>query len=335
MVSAPGGTLFPTMVMGSLPRPQRIRDLSRTGTRDTSADAVARRRRALGYPDAGVGRVGLPLRWRVASYVLCYGFHRGGGRVRAGPGSEGRRPRFRRPLRSVRPRRRFQHQSKKTHRGRRSGVPEDHKSSSIIVALPSPYTLGWRMWSAEHSTSAFPTREDFMEAIIPIVRREIQKLARLGVDAIQLDNPWPQVVVDPHYRRSSAPPPSSLASTQEGIAEDLDREAALCVKCVNGATEGIEDVFPSVHVCHTRGHTTWASDDVIIGVLGQMKVQRGSCWSSRRRTQASQARSETFQRTSSWGSGLYTPPTGTSNHRWRWPAWWSGPWSSCPRSGSP
>ena len=27
MVRAPGGTLFPTMVMGSLPRPQRIRDL--------------------------------------------------------------------------------------------------------------------------------------------------------------------------------------------------------------------------------------------------------------------------------------------------------------------
>ena len=124
-----------------------------------------------------------------------YGFHRGGGRVRAEPGSEGRRP-----LRSVRPRRRFQRQSKKTHRGRRSGVPEDRKSSSIIVALPSPYTLGWRMWSAVHSTSAFPTREDFMEAIIPIVRREIQELARLGVDAIQLDNPWPQVVVDPHYR---------------------------------------------------------------------------------------------------------------------------------------
>ena len=41
MVSAPGGTLFPTMVVGSLPRPQWLRDLieDRNAGRISSADA--------------------------------------------------------------------------------------------------------------------------------------------------------------------------------------------------------------------------------------------------------------------------------------------------------
>ena len=211
MVSAPGGTLFPTMVMGSLPRPQRIRDLSRTGTRDTSAVRTRSGCSTTPCPwlsgcRSGPGWTSSPMASGVVRPMLRFSPRRWTGSSRTwfrGPAPAF--PSGSPPLRSVRPRRRFQHQSKKTHRGRRSGVPEDHKSSSIIVALPSPYTLGWRMWSAEHSTSAFPTRDDFMEAIIPIVHREIQKLARLGVDAIQLDNPWPQVVVDPHYRRSSPP----------------------------------------------------------------------------------------------------------------------------------
>ena len=140
----------------------------------------------------------------------------------------------------------------------------DHTSAKTIVAIPSPYTIGRRMWSADHSTSAYPTREEFMDACIPIVRREIQALARMGVDAIQLDDPWFTLLVDPAYRQ------------REGI-DDIDREIELCVKCVNGATEGIDDVFLTVHLCHAhfnRRHSTRGSYEVIIGALGRINVQR-------------------------------------------------------------
>jgi 5-methyltetrahydropteroyltriglutamate--homocysteine methyltransferase len=120
------------------------------------------------------------------------------------------------------------------------------------------------MWSPDHSTSAYPSREEFMEACIPIVRREIQELARLGVDAIQLDDPWLALLVDPEYRQ------------REAIV-DVDREIELCVRCVNGATEGLGDVFITVHMCHAhfnRHHSTRGPYDLIIRALGDMNVQR-------------------------------------------------------------
>lgn len=31
---------------------------------------------------------------------------------------------------------------------------------------------------------------------------------------------------------------------------DIDHEIETCLACVNGATEGLDDVFVSVHLCH-------------------------------------------------------------------------------------
>ena len=133
-----------------------------------------------------------------------------------------------------------------------------------IVALPSPYTIGCRMWSAEHSADVYPTREDFMQECIPIIRAEIQGLVDIGVDAIQLDDPWLALLVDPTYR------------AKEGIT-DIQREIDLCVECVNGVTDGLADVFVSLHLCHAhfdRRHGTKGAYDPIIGALGRMNVKR-------------------------------------------------------------
>ena len=140
----------------------------------------------------------------------------------------------------------------------------DHTEGKTLVAVPSPYTIGRRMWVEEHSRSAYATREEFMEACIPIVRREIEALASLGVDAIQLDDPWLALLVDPEYRE------------REGVT-DIEHEIEMCVRCVNGATEGIKDVFVSVHLCHAhfnRRHSTRGPYNLIIGALGRMNVQR-------------------------------------------------------------
>lgn len=78
----------------------------------------------------------------------------------------------------------------------------DHTDRKTIAAVPSPYTVGRRMWAREYSTAAYPTREEFMDACIPIIRKEILGLAGLGVDAVQLDDPWLALLVDPSYRES-------------------------------------------------------------------------------------------------------------------------------------
>ena len=139
-----------------------------------------------------------------------------------------------------------------------------HTSARTIVAIPSPYTIGRRMWSQEHSAHAYPTPEDLMDACIPIVREEIQRLIDLGIDSVQLDDPWLALLVDPSYRE------------REGIT-DVDREVDLSVRCVNEATEGVGGVRLSVHLCHAhfdRRHSTKGPYDLVMDGLAKMNVDR-------------------------------------------------------------
>ena len=133
-----------------------------------------------------------------------------------------------------------------------------------LTAVPSPYTVARRMWSPEHSTPAYATREDFMEACIPIINGELKRLTSLGVDAIQLDDPWLALLVDPEYRE------------RVGI-DDVDHEIDMAVQGVNGAVEGVEHPLISVHLCHAhanRQHSTRGPYDLVIGALGGMNVRR-------------------------------------------------------------
>ena len=139
-----------------------------------------------------------------------------------------------------------------------------HTDRRILAAVPSAYTLGRRMWDPRHSTRAYPTREAFMRACIPFLRREIRGLIAIGVDAIQLDDPWLALLVDPDYRE------------REGIA-DIQQEISLCVECFNATVGGFEDVFTSVHLCHAhfnRAHSTRGPYHLIMEGLGKMKVDR-------------------------------------------------------------
>lgn len=139
-----------------------------------------------------------------------------------------------------------------------------HAKSRTMVAIPSPYTIARRMWVQEHSHSAYSTRWEFMEACIPIVRDEIIALSNCGIDVVQLDDPWLALLVDPEYRRV------------QGIS-DIDREIEMSVKSINRSVEGVDDISVSVHMCHAhfnREHMTKGPYDLIIGALSDMKVDR-------------------------------------------------------------
>ena len=57
----------------------------------------------------------------------------------------------------------------------------DRTDRQIKVCLPSPYLLGQRMWHPEASKGAYPTREAFMQALVPILRGELEHLKDAGV----------------------------------------------------------------------------------------------------------------------------------------------------------
>ena len=248
------------MVVGSLPRPQWVRDLiedRKAGNIDESAadalldDAVPlairmQERAGLDFVSDG--------EWRRESYVKVFAEAVDGFRADLGSGGGSQFSGLAYPA-----------VVSKLVQRRSIAAQEatfllERTRAQTIVAIPSPYTIGRRMWSAEHSTSAYATREEFMDACVPIINREIRELVGIGVDAIQLDDPWLALLVDEEYRR------------REGIT-DVEREIELCVTSVNKATEGLGDLDISVHLCHAhfnREHGTRGPYDLIIDALGRM-----------------------------------------------------------------
>ena len=115
------------------------------------------------------------------------------------------------------------------------------------VALPSPNMIGGRLWHAQYSSDAYPTRRDFIEAVIPILRDEVLALRDAGVDVVQFDDPWLCFFVDREHRARFDDPDGEL----ERAIDDLNRVLA-----------GIDGVKTALHVCRgNRARTVYANGD--------------------------------------------------------------------------
>ncbi len=257
--------LFPTFVVGSLPRPQWVRELIEDRKAGRIGEAAADRLLDDAVPSAirlqeraGVDYIS-DGEWRRESYVKVFTSAVDGFTNDLVPtlGTQSfTAPRYPAVTSRISARRPIAAGEAEFLRKR--------TDSKTIVAVPSPYTVGRRMWSAGHSTAAYPTREEFIEACTPIINEELRRLAALGVDMIQLDDPWLSLLVDPTYRESEA-------------IIDVDREIELSVQSVNRAVEDVEGVPFSVHFCHAhfnREHATKGPYDLIIDALGRMNVER-------------------------------------------------------------
>ena len=120
-------------------------------------------------------------------------------------------------------------------------------AKGIKVALPSPHMIGGRLWHPDYSSEAYPTRRDFIEAVIPILRAEVLALSAARVDVVQFDDPWLCFFVDPEHRARFADPDAEI----ERAIDDLNRVLA-----------GIDGVKTALHVCRgNRARTVYASGD--------------------------------------------------------------------------
>ena len=264
MPSKPGDKPFETLVVGSLPRPRWVRDL----IEDRKAGLISREAADRLLDDAVPSAIDMQERagvdyisdgeWRRESYVKVFADAVDGFKADLIDGGTYRTSTLYYPavVSKLSPRNPIAADEASFLRA--------HTDSKTIVAVPSPYTIGRRMWSPEHSTAAYPTREEFMNDCVTIVRDEVQSLVALGISAIQLDDPWLALLVDPDYRK------------REGIT-DIDHEIEQSIRCVNEVAEGLEGASLSVHLCHShfdRRHGSKGPYDLIIAALGQMKADR-------------------------------------------------------------
>jgi len=134
---------------------------------------------------------------------------------------------------------------------------------SIKATLPSPALLGERMWDAAKSSRAYPRREDFVRACVPILRHELELLIQEGVAIVQIDDPHLCLFVDAGVRAKY---------------DDANRAADFAVDMTNQVVDGIQGKL-AVHLCRraggrARGETSFQGGyDPILPQLNRLKVQ--------------------------------------------------------------
>jgi 5-methyltetrahydropteroyltriglutamate--homocysteine methyltransferase len=251
------GVLFPTSVVGSMPRPDFVREVV-LGERSLEPARQAQSMdAAVAYVVALQEEAGLDIvtdgEWRRASYIgviaeLAHGFE------------VGRNPADGRPWTVV---------VDELAPKKPGFIVEEARflksvaRTRIKVTLPAPALLGERMWDAEKSAQAYPKRQDFVSACVPILRRELELLRDEGVDVVQIDDPHLCLLVDPEVRAHYA---------------DADGEANFSAAMNNEVVEGIEGIKLAVHLCRragarVRGDTCHTGDyGPIIPYLNQLKV---------------------------------------------------------------
>src|SRR5215471_7844535 len=145
--------LFPTSVVGSLPRPAFVLDLINERPPLPRAEYEQRMQAAVRYAVAMQEQAGLDVvtdgEWWRKSYIgviaeLAHGFELG------------KNPADGRPWTIV--------------------VDKLSPKTQIKATLPSPALLGERMWDAAKSSKAYPKRDDFVRDCVPILRRELELL---------------------------------------------------------------------------------------------------------------------------------------------------------------
>jgi 5-methyltetrahydropteroyltriglutamate--homocysteine methyltransferase len=250
--------LFPTTVIGSLPRPQYVKDLLKAGSRtgEHSADWQRHMDNAIRFAIDMQEQAGIDIvsdgEWRRESYVdviaeLNSGF------------DWIQRDTF------------AYHQvvTKKIAPLKPGVIAEEARflknstNCRVKVALPSPYLMGQRMWVAEHSKGAYSTREAFCEALIPSLRQELLAIRDVGVDMIQLDEPHLCVLVDEKVRATFADPEAEMRNAVDWLNEILD---------------GVTGVTLAVHLCRRNwGRRGWGAAggyEAILHHVKRLKVEQ-------------------------------------------------------------
>ena len=249
--------LFPTTVIGSLPRPSWVRELildrkagkisedetNRLLDRGIESSLMLQERAGLDEITDG--------EWRRESYVKVFAERVRGFGHDLNPSGGLPYPAVVAPVEYYRP---ISADEVRYVRGR--------TERRVKATIPSPYIIGRRMWHADHSKAAYPTREKLMEACVPILRQEIEAVRDAGADTVQLDEPWLCTLVDPAFRE------------KEGVT-DVQYEMDLCVDLVNQTVEGIDRIDTSMHLCHAhfdRQHGSEGPYDLIMPALGKVRV---------------------------------------------------------------
>lgn len=225
--------LFPTAVIGSLPRPQYVKDLLQlrlTNENQTANEEqvnIARTFAVQLQEQAGIDIVS-DGEWTRLSYIgiiaeLLHGFKR---EYKDGV-----------YVHTVIDKLSWKQKGLFTKETKFVCGVAKHK---VKIAIPSPYLIASRMWDPVISKHVYPTKKEFIDDLILFLKEEVKELVKTPVAVIQIDDPNLCFFVDSEYRKKIADP---------------EAECQLAVDAINTLVDGIDLCSKeiAVHLCRSSG----------------------------------------------------------------------------------
>lgn len=134
-----------------------------------------------------------------------------------------------------------------------------HTSKPVKVTLPGPYLLTRSMWVKKLSYEFYPDKESLSDAVVGLLRQELQDLQEAGCKFVQFDEPVLTEVAftGPHETHTFMCAALSEKSSPE---EELN----FAVELMNRVVEGIDNkIKTALHVC--RGNWSQQEDVLLRG----------------------------------------------------------------------
>lgn len=111
-------------------------------------------------------------------------------------------------------------------------------------ALPSPFLIAVRYWHADYSRDAYPTLEHFLDHLADLIAREATAIAAAGVDIVQIDDPALTYFCDPEL--------AAGRTHDERLRRTwcIETELPRAVAAIHRAIEGLRCEV-HLHCCHS------------------------------------------------------------------------------------
>ena len=222
--------LFPASVVGSLPRPQHVRDLIEKATWNDADERAMDA--AIRYAVSMQEMAGLDVvtdgEWRRRSYIgviaeLAHGFALEMNLADGRPWTVVTEKLSPKPAGFI---------------ANEAKFLKSVARAATKITLPAPALLGERLWHPVRSRQAYPKREDFVRDCVEPLRREIALIRDIGIDIVQIDDPHLCLFVDPEVRKGY---------------ENPERAADFAADMINALVEGFDGIKFAVHLCRRAG----------------------------------------------------------------------------------
>ncbi|MCE9534250.1 MAG: cobalamin-independent methionine synthase II family protein [Planctomycetes bacterium] len=122
-----------------------------------------------------------------------------------------------------------------------------HTDRVTKFALPSPFLVAVRYWHEDHSRAAYPTVQHFLDHLAEIIGREAQALVEVGIDIVQLDDPALTYFCDPRLTNGAG---EDIHDERLRRTWDVDRQFPEALAAINRVAEGLRAEV-HLHCCHS------------------------------------------------------------------------------------